>query len=82
MNGVMQERVCMVEAETFGLDPQQVDGAASAQTLAAWTSLAHLRLIANLEQAFGLRFTVKEMTAMTGVQAIANVLAASGVESS
>lgn len=80
VNSVIGERVREVMADTFGVDPLEVSSASSAQTLAAWTSLAHLRLMANLEQAFGLRFTMDEMTVMTSVQAVETVLAARGVD--
>lgn len=76
MNSSIQERVRDVVAETFGLSAQDVDSEASAQTLPAWTSLAHLRLVANLEQAFDMRFTMDEMVVMTSVPAIESVLAA------
>lgn len=81
MNHVLTERVRDIVADTFGLDPQEVADDASAQNLAAWSSLAHLRLIANLEQAFGVRFTMAEMTAMNSVQAIDHVLTSRGVTS-
>jgi len=71
----LEERVREVVAETFDLDPGEISPDASAQTLAAWTSLAHLRLMTNVEQAFGLRLTMDEMTAMTNIPAIVQVLA-------
>ncbi|GAC1460220.1 MAG: hypothetical protein PVSMB4_19220 [Ktedonobacterales bacterium] len=80
MNEILQERVREVVATTFDVDPQQISAEASNQTVASWTSLGHLRLMANLEQAFGVRFTMEEMTAMSNVQAIEDVLAARGVE--
>ncbi len=75
MNEQLDERVREVVAETFDLDPREIGPDASAQTLAAWTSLAHLRLMANIEQAFGLRLTMDEMTTMTNIPAIVQVLA-------
>ncbi len=75
MTEQLEERVREVVAETFDLDPEDIGPDASAQTLAAWTSLAHLRLMTNVEQAFGLRLTMDEMTAMTNVPAIVQALA-------
>ena len=49
-------------------------------TLPAWTSLAHLRLMANVQQEFGLRLSMDEMMAMTSVESIEQVLSANGVE--
>lgn len=75
MNEQRDDRVREVVAETFDLNRGEIDPDASAQTLAAWTSLAHLRLMANIEQAFGLRLTMDEMTTMTNIPAIVQVLA-------
>ncbi len=75
MTEQLEERVREVVAETFDLAPDDIGPEASAQTLAAWTSLAHLRLMTNVEQAFGLRLTMDEMTAMTNIPAIVQVLA-------
>jgi acyl carrier protein len=81
MNQALTERVRDIVAGTFGLDPLEVADDASSHNLAAWSSLAHLRLVANLEQAFGVRFTMAEMTAMTSVRAIDHVLTSRGVTS-
>jgi len=75
VNEQRDDRVREVVAETFDLNRGEIDPDASAQTLAAWTSLAHLRLMANIEQAFGLRLTMDEMTTMTNIPAIVQVLA-------
>jgi acyl carrier protein len=79
VDNVLTERVRDIVADTFGLGLQEVTDEASAQNLAAWSSLAHLRLVANLEQAFGVRFTLAEMTAMQSVQTIDHVLTCRGV---
>ena len=80
MNDLLHERVCDVVAQTFGVDPAGITPESSSQTVAAWSSLAHLRLLASLEQAFGVRFTMAEMTSMNSVAAIERVLEAHGVE--
>lgn len=79
VNDTLESHVCEVVAATFGLDPQQVTAGDSAQTIPAWTSLAHLRLMASLEQTFGVRFTMQEMAAMSNIAMIESVLAARGV---
>jgi acyl carrier protein len=80
VNEALQERVCGIVATTFGLAPDQVGADASTQTLKAWTSLAHLRLMASVQQAFGLRLAMDEMAEMTSIEAIERVLAAHGIE--
>lgn len=79
MSELLRERVCEIVANTFAVDPVTVDESTSAQTLAAWTSLAHLRLLANIQDAFGVRFTMSEMGELDSIGAIARVLNAKGV---
>jgi acyl carrier protein len=79
VNEVLTARVRDIVASTFGLDPLEIADDASAHNLPAWSSLAHLRLVANLEQAFGIRFTMAEMSAMNSLQAIDRVLTSRGV---
>jgi len=76
---IVEEHIREVVARTFDLDLSHVEPDASAQSLAAWTSLAHLRLISDLEGEFGLRFTMDEMTTMTSVAGIGAVLSRHGV---
>jgi acyl carrier protein len=67
MNEQLRERVCGIIANTFAVDPASVDETTSAQTLSAWTSLAHLRLLTNVQEAFGVRFTMSEMGELDSV---------------
>ena len=79
-NEALREHVQEIVATTFGLAPDQVGADASTQTLRAWTSLAHLRLMASIQQTFGLRLAMDDMIAMTSVEAIERVLTANGIE--
>lgn len=79
-NEALQEQVREIVATTFGLAPAEVGADASNQTLRAWSSLAHLRLMASIQQAFGLRLAMDEMMDMTSITAIERVLSAHGVE--
>lgn len=80
MNELLQERVREIVAETLHVNPVEVDEDTSAQTLAAWTSLAHLRLLTNLQDAFGVRFTTNEMVSLMSVRAIEAALESRGVQ--
>jgi acyl carrier protein len=80
INRALQEKVCGVTASTFGLSPEQVGVDDSMQTLPAWTSLGHLRLMANIQQAFGLRLSMDEMIEMTSIETIERVLSAKDIE--
>ncbi|HEX8036247.1 MAG TPA: acyl carrier protein [Ktedonobacterales bacterium] len=79
MDNALEERIREIIASTFNLDPEDVGSDASAQTLRAWTSLAQLRLLANIQETFGIHLSMDDMLNMTSVQAIEHVLAAKGV---
>jgi acyl carrier protein len=57
----VSQRLREVMAEVFGLDPGQIGDGFARGGVASWDSLGHLRLITALEEAFGLRFTMKEV---------------------
>ena len=80
MNELLQERVREIVVETLHVNPVEVDEDTSAQTLAAWTSLAHLRLLTNLQDAFSVRFTTNEMVSLMSVRAIEAALESRGVQ--
>ena len=54
---------------TDDLDPDQ---------LAAWDSLGHIRLIAALEDALSVSFTLEEIEAMTSVERILAIVSSKG----
>jgi acyl carrier protein len=54
-------RLREIMAEVLDLDPLQIDESFARDSSASWDSLAHLRLITALEEAFGIRFTMKEV---------------------
>jgi acyl carrier protein len=54
-------RLRKVMAEVFSLDPLQIDDYFARDDAPCWDSLGHLRLITALEEAFGTRFTMKEV---------------------
>lgn len=79
MDNGLEVRIREVIADTFNLDLEDVRPDASAQTLRAWTSLAQLRLLANIQETFGVHLSMDDMLNMTSVQAIEHVLATKGV---
>ncbi len=46
------------------------------ETLEGWDSLGHIRLIAAMEEGFGLTFTLEEIEAMSGVPQIVATISA------
>ncbi|MEI6044649.1 MAG: acyl carrier protein [Chloroflexota bacterium] len=63
-NSEIRRTIREVMAATFEIDPDEIDNQTRQQDIDSWTSLAHLRLITNLEQALNLRFTMKEATVL------------------
>ena len=62
MTADQETQLQTVTADALGVDPDEITDAASPQTLAAWTSFAHLTLLSAVEEAFGLTFSMDEMT--------------------
>lgn len=54
-------RLREIMAEVLDLDPMKIDENFARDESSSWDSLAHLRLITALEEAFGIRFTMKEV---------------------
>jgi acyl carrier protein len=55
------ERLKLLVGDVLELDPEQVDAGAGRDSLAAWDSLAHLRIIGAVEEEFAVRFTMQEI---------------------
>jgi len=56
----MKDRVKKVMAQTFQIDAGQIPDDANPDTLAKWTSLNHVRLMAALEEEFGIFVSEEE----------------------
>lgn len=64
------DRVGTVFAAVFGIDADALTDDDSPSTLAAWDSVAHIRLVMALEAEFGLEFTPEEIGELVSVGAI------------
>ncbi len=62
MTSDQETQLKTLTAETLGVDTEEITDEASPQTLAAWTSFEHLTLMSSVEEAFGLTFSMEEMT--------------------
>ncbi|MBS0366447.1 MAG: acyl carrier protein [Proteobacteria bacterium] len=62
--------VARVFAEVFEGEDFAFSDQLSRETLKAWDSLGHIRLIGALEEAFDTRFTIEEIERFTGVTPI------------
>ena len=55
--------------------PEEVTEQTTRQDLAEWTSLAHIKLVVALEEAYGVSLSVADIKALTGVAAARRLLA-------
>jgi acyl carrier protein len=68
------EQVRELMATTFDMDPAELPDDISQADCARWTSAYHLVLLVALEDQFGCTFSMEEMTSMTSLQHIVEVL--------
>ncbi|WP_331765105.1 acyl carrier protein (plasmid) [Streptomyces sp. NBC_01136] len=66
-------------AELFAVDPASVRDTDTPAMLPGWTSLKHMELVATLEEAYAVRFSVAEIKSFTSVGNIRAVLEKKGV---
>lgn len=57
----VDRQVREVMAGVFDVDPETIGEGFRRDDAPAWDSMNHLRLISALEEAFGIRFTMKEV---------------------
>ena len=67
-------QVRTVIAESLDLDEDQLPDEPSQDTVARWSSLGHLVLVLNLEERFGVSFSMDEMVALTSARRIVELL--------
>jgi acyl carrier protein len=70
----MHERVKVVMASVFEVDPADVPDDASSETFTGWDSLRHLELMLSLEAEFGVHVPSDAMLALTSLPAIERFL--------
>ena len=75
----MVNSVLYVISDVLGVPPERLNERSSLLTVPEWDSLAHLNLIATLEQKFGVAFTATDAITMTDVMGLLNVLRQYGV---
>ena len=73
----IRTRLARVFGETFEADGVEFSESLSRETLKSWDSLGHIRLIAALEDEFGVQFTIEEIEKLTTARKILDQLAAS-----
>jgi acyl carrier protein len=69
------ERLNEVFQNVFDDDEITVDRDTTAADIEDWDSLEHIRLIAAVEREFGVKFTMKEVSAMQNVGEMIDIIA-------
>ena len=69
-----KQKIKEVMASVFEIDVKNIHDNASQKNLEAWDSLQHLNLAVELEEAFGIELTPNEISHMTSLDAIVNVV--------
>jgi acyl carrier protein len=69
-SSAVDNRVREVVAEVLDLDPKTVRDGMTREEVGAWDSMTHLRLVSALEEAFGIRFTMKEVGELESFDAV------------
>jgi len=72
----MREKLKQVMAEVFEVDAALITEKSNMDNLDGWDSLSHIRLIAALEEKFGVTLTSDEIATLTSVAAVESVLQA------
>jgi acyl carrier protein len=73
-DGRLPAQVRGVIAQTLDLDEADLPLDLSQDTVPRWSSLIHLVLVINLEERFGVSFSMEEMLTMTSAERILDVL--------
>lgn len=68
------ERLNEVFRDVFDNDELVISDSTTADDIEAWDSLEHISLIAAVEKAFKMRFTMKEVSGMKNVGEMINIL--------
>jgi acyl carrier protein len=74
MTDDVEERLLEVAATVLGVDPGVLSDDASPQTLATWTSVQHLSLIAAVEEAFAIHFSMADIYAAQSLGALRHLV--------
>lgn len=72
----MRERVQVIMADVFGVDPATIDDEASPQRIEKWDSVRHIQLILALEQQLAIEIDDDQVGLMVSLPAILEVVTA------
>lgn len=64
---MISDRLKQVILRELELDDWEIDASTTADTVPGWDSLSHVRIIAAVEDAFGIRFQTSEIVRLRNV---------------
>lgn len=64
----MEDKLKLIFARLFSLDPASVTAESSPKTIKNWDSLAHINLVVSVEEEFGVQFSDDEIPKLTDFQ--------------
>ena len=76
---LIDQRLQQIFREALENDKLTLTDSLSPETLPAWDSLAHVKLMMGCEEEFGVKFTIEETMESTSVAKLKAVLALKGV---
>ncbi|WP_379129615.1 acyl carrier protein [Paenibacillus sp. sgz500958] len=68
-----------IVADILKLPQQDINEELSPQTFPEWTSLKHIQLITTVEDAYNVKFTLKEMKSLKNYAAFITILKSKGI---
>jgi acyl carrier protein len=69
-----EDKVNDLLADLFELDPKAIRDDWTHEDIALWDSLQHLRMIAAMEQEFGIKFSMAEIRSIENVGQIRSIM--------
>jgi acyl carrier protein len=66
----MRSRVFWIFSQIMGIPEDQISDNSSPETIGAWDSLRHMRLVLALEEEFGIKFSDETIVQMLSVGAV------------
>ena len=70
----MNEKLKVVIADIFDVDPETITSELSPDSLDNWDSLNHLKLVTAVEQEFGVKFTMSQIENINSVASLEALL--------
>lgn len=75
----LEDKLADVFESVFGWDRDRFSTGATPQDVPNWDSMGHMNLVMKLEEQFGQRFDVDEITEMVSAERILEILRTKGV---